>query len=187
MRTTISREVYFQTGLEVLSELGYGGLKLAEVCKRLRVTTGSFYHYFTSWSAYTSELVHYWVDEVTLKQIEQVRGEPDPRKRIDDVIQVGLSLPHRAEAAIRAWSSADAEVHRVQVEVDRIRYDFVYESALEILDSPRSAQLFSSWAMYLLVGYEQVLLPRDGTVLEWIADQLLHALDSGRFDGAATG
>ena len=32
MAGVVSRESYFETGLEVLSDLGYGGLKLAEVC-----------------------------------------------------------------------------------------------------------------------------------------------------------
>src|SRR6185503_4459550 len=32
MAAVVSRESYFEVGLEVLSELGYGGLKLAEVC-----------------------------------------------------------------------------------------------------------------------------------------------------------
>ncbi len=41
----------------MLSDLGYGGLKLAEVCNRLGVTTGSFYHCFPGWPAYTRELV----------------------------------------------------------------------------------------------------------------------------------
>ena len=58
----ISTESYFETGLDVLSDLGYGGLELAEVCQRLGVTTGSFYHYFTSWSAYTRDLVAYQVE-----------------------------------------------------------------------------------------------------------------------------
>ena len=60
MGAVASRESYFETGLDVLSDLGYGGLKLAEVCQRLGVTTGSFYHYFPSWSAYTQELVAHW-------------------------------------------------------------------------------------------------------------------------------
>ncbi|PRC55495.1 TetR family transcriptional regulator, partial [Mycobacterium sp. ITM-2017-0098] len=35
-----SRESFFDAGLSVLSDRGYGGLKLAEVCQRLGVTTG---------------------------------------------------------------------------------------------------------------------------------------------------
>jgi hypothetical protein len=98
------------------------------------------------------------------------------------MIKEGLALPHGAEGAIRVWSAIDAEVHAVQAAVDRQRFDFLVESALEILHNERQAQVFASWALYLLVGYEQAVLPpRSADDVEWIADQLLSALDSGRF------
>ena len=60
MAIVAARESFFETGLEILAELGFGELKLAEVCGRLGVTTGSFYHYFRSWHVYTRDLVGYW-------------------------------------------------------------------------------------------------------------------------------
>lgn len=170
-----------------MSDLGYGGLKLAEVCRRLGVTTGSFYHYFANWSAYTEALVNHWMEALTLRLVEEVRAEADPRRRIDTLIQVGLALPHGTEAAIRSWSSADSEVRAIQIEVDRQRFDIMYESALEILHNTRGAELFAAWGVYLLVGYEQATLPRDNEALAWIAGQLLEALDSGRFASAVDG
>lgn len=176
-----SREAYFETGLDVLSDLGYGGLKLAEVCNRLGVTTGSFYHYFSNWSAYTRELVNHWQQALTLRLVEWVRTERDPRRRIDSLINIGLNLPHSAEAAIRAWSSADPYVYAVQVEVDKQRHDILQDSAMELLGNKRQAELFANWGLYVLVGYEQSTLPPDKPGLEWIAEQLLDALDAGRF------
>jgi hypothetical protein len=87
MASVVSRQSYFEAGLDVLSDLGHGGLTLAEVCNRLGVTTGSFYHRFSGWPAYTEELV--------------------ARRRIDTLIEVGLMLPRGAEAAIRVRSSVD--------------------------------------------------------------------------------
>jgi AcrR family transcriptional regulator len=187
MAGVVSRESYFETGLDVLSDLGYGGLKLAEVCNRLGVTTGSFYHYFSGWPAYTSELVAHWMQGRTVRVVEAVRAEPDPRRRIDTLIRVGLMLPHGAEAAIRAWSSVDPQVYTVQAAVDQQRFDIMYQSAFEILQHKRQAELFAAWAVYLLVGFEQATLPRDTDALEWIAGQLLDALDSGRFASVPTG
>jgi AcrR family transcriptional regulator len=158
MASVVSLEAYFETGLDVLSDLGYGGLKLAEVCNRLGVTTGSFYHYFPSWPAYTRELVGHWMQARTVQVVEAVRAEPDPRRRT--LIQVGLGLPHGAEAAIRVWSAVDSEVYSVQAAVDRQRFDIMFESAFEILQNKRQAQMFAAWGMYLLVGYEQALLPQ---------------------------
>lgn len=187
MGSGVSREAYFETGLDVLSDLGYGGLKLAEVCTRLGVTTGSFYHYFSGWPGYTRELVAYWMQGRTVQVIEVVRAEPDPRRRIDALIRAGLTLPHGAEAAIRVWSSVDPQVYPAQAAVDQQRFDIMYESAFEMLQSKRQAQLFAAWGVYLLVGYEQATLQRDSDALEWIAGQLLDALDSGRFASVPDG
>jgi AcrR family transcriptional regulator len=182
MASVITRQSYFDAGLDVLSELGYGGLKLAEVCNRLGVTTGSFYHYFTSWSAYTRALIAHWRQDRTVGIIDVIREEPDPRRRVGLLIQEGLALPHSAEGAIRVWSAIDAEVHAVQAAVDRQRFDFLVESAFEILKNARQARVFASWALYILVGIEQAMLPpRNADDIQWIADQLLNALDSGRF------
>jgi hypothetical protein len=57
--------------------------------------------------------------------VEAVRAEPDPRRRIDTLIQVGLTLPHGAEAAIRVWSSVDPQVYPVQAAVDQQRFDIM--------------------------------------------------------------
>lgn len=177
----LSQQAYFETGLEVLADVGYGGLKLATVCNRLGVTTGSFYHYFSSWPVYTRELIQHWVKVRTVEYVELVRAIPDPRQRIGTIIEIGLALPFGAEGAIRAWASADPEVHAVQQEVDQQRFDTLYESAFEVLGNKRQAHLFAAWAMYLLVGCEQALLPRDDEASKWITGQLLDTLDSGRF------
>ena len=181
MATVATREAYFETGLQILSDLGYGGLKLAEVCRRLGVTTGSFYHYFENWSAYTHALIEHWVAESTQERVNQLRADPDPRRRIDAIIDVGLNLPHGAEAAIRVWSAIDPQVRTVQEDVDRERFEVLWDSAMELLHDERQAQLFANWAIYLLVGFEQSTLPRDTVGVAWIVDQLLAAMDSGGF------
>lgn len=185
MATVAARESYFTTGLEVLADRGVGGLKLAEVCGRLGVTTGSFYHYFSSWSAYTRELIEYWREDLTVRLSELFKQEPDPRKRMQFIISTVLALPHSAEAAIRAWSSIDPDVHAVQVEVDKVRFKVCYDYAMEISGDHRQAELFAYWSVYLLVGYEQTTLERDPKVYEVIATQMCDDLESARFTGPA--
>ncbi|MCK0177037.1 MULTISPECIES: TetR/AcrR family transcriptional regulator [Mycobacteriaceae] len=187
MGGAISREAYFDTGLAVLSDQGYGGLKLAEVCQRLGVTTGSFYHYFSNWSTYTRELVEYWRHQAVTKIVEAVRTFSDPHRRVEVLIEEALALPHGAEAAIRVWSSIDSDVYAVQAEVDRQRYDIVRESSLQILGDQRQAEVFAAWCVYTLVGYEQATIPRDHAAVSWIAAEIIHALDSGRFKSLSDG
>ncbi|KUI32801.1 TetR family transcriptional regulator [Mycobacterium sp. IS-1496] len=185
MGAVVTREGYFETGLAVLADQGYGGLKLAEVCNRLGVTTGSFYHYFANWSAYTRELVEYWRQQRTVRIIDAVRAVSDPRRRIETLIEEALALPHGAEAAIRVWSSIDRDVHTVQAGVDRQRYDIMRESSLELIGDERQAEVFAAWCVYILVGYEQATIPPDEDALRWIAAETLHTLDSGRFSSVS--
>ena len=180
MPIVAARASYFETGLEILADLGYGGLKLAEVCSRLGVTTGSFYHYFTGWGAYTRELVAYWRQDRTVRLIEVLRAQPDARRRIEAIIEVALALPHSAEAAIRSWSSVDPEVLAVQREVDQERFDVIYEAALEIVGDERQAQSYAAWSVYVFVGYEQAMLPRDQRMFAWISKTMLDDLQAGR-------
>jgi AcrR family transcriptional regulator len=181
MGAVVTREGYFETGLAVLADQGYGGLKLATVCHRLGVTTGSFYHYFANWSTYTRELIEYWRQQRTVRIVEAVRAVDDPHHRVESLIQEALALPHSAESAIRVWSSIDPEVHAIQAGVDRQRYDIVRESSLEVVGDERQAEVFAKWCVYILVGYEQATLPPDEKALTWIAAEILHALESGRF------
>jgi AcrR family transcriptional regulator len=181
MPIVAARESYFEAGLEILADRGFGGLKLAELCSRLGVTTGSFYHYFSGWNAYTKELLGYWRQDRTVRLIEVIRAQPDPRRRIQAIIDVALSLPHGAEAAIRAWSSVDAEVLDVQREVDQERFDVIFEAAFDIVGDARQAQTYASWAVYVFVGYEQATLPREARMFEWISTTMLDDLEAGRF------
>ncbi|MGV0737397.1 TetR/AcrR family transcriptional regulator [Mycobacterium syngnathidarum] len=181
----VSREAYFETGLDVLSDLGYGGLKLAEVCHRLGVTTGSFYHYFPNWASYTRELIAHWREARTLRVVEAVRADQNPHHRIETLIGEALALPHGAEAAIRVWSSLDPDVYTVQAVVDQLRFDILFESALELIGDERNARYFAAWGVYLIVGFEQSTLPRDVDALQWITTQMRDALESGSFTPAA--
>ena len=177
MAHTVSRDAYLETGMEVLADLGYAGLKLAEVCKRLGVTTGSFYHFFSSWAVYTRALVDHWHHTATMRQLPRLRAEPNPRKRIDRLVRLGLNVPFSAEAAIRIWSTMDPYVGAVQAEVDRERHEIMRESALELIGDERQAKLIADWSMYLLIGYEQCTLPPDQAGLKAIVNQLLGSLD----------
>lgn len=181
MPIVAARTSYFEAGLEILADLGFGGLKLAELCRRLGVTSGSFYHYFTGWSAYTRELIAYWRQDRTIRIIDVIRSQPDPRKRIENIIAVALTLPHSAEAAIRSWSSVDPEVLAVQKEVDQQRFEILYDSAFEIVGDARQAQTYAAWAVYVFVGYEQAMLPKDLRMFEWISKKMLDDLEAGHF------
>lgn len=165
-------------GLEVLADRGYLCLKLAEVCRRLGVTSGSFYHFFDSWADYRSQLIQHWKEHGTLAKLNHVRAEPDPRRRIEGLVEVAVRLDHTAEGAIRAWSRVDSEVAAVQSEVDSLRHRVVLDSAREMGVEELRANRFADASLYLLIGYEQAALAPDVEGLAGIFRDLFALLES---------
>jgi AcrR family transcriptional regulator len=172
-----TREDYMVVGLEVLADGGHLELKLAEVCSRLGVTSGSFYHFFEGWAQYRAQVIDHWKNEATLTQLQLLRGEPDPYRRIERLVDVALRLDHTAESAIRAWSRVDPDVRRVQAEVDMLRRQVVFDSARQIADDDLRAHRFADAALYLLIGYEQAAVAPDLEGLEAIFRDLLTILE----------
>lgn len=174
-----SREEYFETGLGVLEEIGYAGFKLAEVCDRLGVTTGSFYHRFSNWPDFTHELARYWVEQYPNRWAATLRAETDPRRRLAMLAERVKTMPHRTEVAIRTWAAVDPEVHTILSHVDQQRFDLVCETVLGILHDPNRARMFASWSTYLRIGYQQALIPQDTAALDWAVDRFVDAVYSG--------
>jgi AcrR family transcriptional regulator len=157
---------FFVAGMEILAEDGLAGLKLAALCRRVGVTSGSFYHFFDSWQDFTRQLVESWRDERTLQAAELARAEVDPAERVELLLRLGVSLPHSAEAAIRVWAGIDPEVAKIQESVDRERLDTVTEAFRELTDDPFEATDLARVAFYVVVGFEQATGDHDVRSLE---------------------
>lgn len=157
---------YLDAGLQVLADQGHAGLKLAAVCEAVGATTGSFYHAFPSWGAYTSALIRYWRTEQSDRPIAQAGTVTDPVARLDVLTDIALALPHDSEAAIRVWAEHDPDVRAVQIEADEERRQFIADTYLEVLGDRALAERYATAAMYLLVGYENGT-HRSRDTLEW--------------------
>lgn len=172
---TETKSNFFDAALEVLSATGYGGLKQSELCERLGVTTGAFYHSFESWRDFTDQLLANWREERTTVLVNLARDEPDPIQRLEVLIGMAINLPHGAEAAIRVWSNIDERVRKVQASVDEDRFAVIAEAMSVLLPDEQEAATYAKTGMYLLVGFEQSGDGPDTSALEWSLREILGA------------
>ncbi|MFZ2177888.1 MAG: TetR/AcrR family transcriptional regulator [Rhodococcus sp. (in: high G+C Gram-positive bacteria)] len=177
MATLVSRSEYFVAAIAILSTDGYGSLKLAPLCKYLKVTTGSFYNYFANWQEFKTELLQVWLDERTLQLVEMANTEAEPLRRLHMLVEFSTNLPHRAESAIRAWSHTDPEVREVQAMVDRQRYSVVLGAISGILGDEVLAEQFAHLGLYILTGYEQLEPPQDVAYLRWSLNRIIEDIE----------
>lgn len=172
---TETKSNFFDAALEVLSEKGYGGLKQSELCSRLGLTTGAFYHSFESWRDFTDQLLANWHEERTTQLADLARDVPDPIERLEVLIGIAITLPHRAEAAIRVWSNIDERVREVQAGVDQERFAVIAEAMSVLVPDPEEAATHARTGMYLLVGFEQSEDGSDTSAMEWGLREILDA------------
>lgn len=159
---------FFDAAMDLLAAEGYGGFKLAPLCRRLGVTTGAFYHSFDGWAEFCRAFLAHWVAERTVAVVDLVTSEPDPARRVELLLTAGVSLPHASESAIRVWAGVDPEVRALQDDVDRLRLGTVHEAFVELVGEEAATPLARA-AFYAVIGYEQAADDvRDPAALEWI-------------------
>ena len=171
-RNTELRASFFRAAQEILGTEGYGGLKLAAVCRRLSVTTGSFYHSFDSWQEFTDALLDDWVEERTTRLVGLARAEPDPVAKLRLLAEVSSELMHRTEAAIRVWAAVDPRVRQRQEKVDADRYQIVHEGMRGLVGDELAGR-YTVLAMSTLIGFEMVSAHFDRADLDWSLETIL--------------
>lgn len=177
-RNEALRATWFDGAHEILATDGYGALKLAPLCKRLGVTTGSFYHSFTNWQDFTDALLDAWLHDRTQRLAEVASASGDPAKALEMLIGNVFDFNHRAEAAIRVWAGVDDRVAAIQRQVDDGRYQAAL-TALTSLVGPELAPRFAVWGLSVTIGYEMLSDTHPAEHLLWSLEKVLeHAMAS---------
>ena len=169
---TLTRNSYFLTAMAVLAEEGPAALTVTELCSRLGVTKGSFYHHFSGRPQFVQGLLRYWVEEHSWRLIEISRSVDGARARIGALKAVAAAVPHDAEAAIRAWSSEDRQVAEAQARVDQLRLDHLKEAyaAVGVVDA--RASVLATIAMSVLAGLQLLVRPTQPQLVNQVFDEL---------------
>jgi AcrR family transcriptional regulator len=143
---------YYKAGLQLLAEGGVGAVTIANVCARLRVTKGSFYHHFESGSAFHAELLAHYEEEYAHRRIEAVDTIPDAMGRLDAILERGVERDHEAESAIRAWSRTDPVAAEVIHRVDTARARYLAEFFVTLGIPEEQARVHADIALAIVAG-----------------------------------
>ncbi|QIS03901.1 TetR family transcriptional regulator [Nocardia brasiliensis] len=156
MSRVVTKEQYFDSALEVLAELGFKGLNIGVLCRRLGVTSGSFYHHFGSWQGFVDALLEHWENRqvLILRTLKFNQGNPDDDIRAMSDLAAGLH--HAAEAAIRAWAANDESVNLALKRVDESRRRTVHKAIMGVVGDAETAATVTSLGMSMLIGYQQI-------------------------------
>ncbi|WP_328392099.1 TetR/AcrR family transcriptional regulator [Nocardia sp. NBC_00416] len=161
---------WLQTGYTILAEAGFRDLKLDEVCRRLGVTKGSFYHHFPDIPAFKDALVTSWGGwrDREHGRIDALAGAP-PRERLIAMTALLNSSRHwTLERAMREWARSDPRAAASVRASDRHARRAVRQAFLDHGFDPDTAARRAEWMFAMGIG-------------------ALHLSDSPRAERAAAG
>ena len=139
-RRDASRSALIDATLQLLDEVGYAGLSVADICQRAGRSVGTHLHHFGTKSA----LVAASVDHLADVRIRAMRAElaEHPRTGLDAALDIGWSF-YRGPTflvALELWTAArtDEELREhllgVEENIDREAVDLMNEVAPEGVD-----------------------------------------------------
>lgn len=127
-RADVTREDWVEVGLSELGARGPGALRLDALCRKLGITKGSFYWYFSGRAEFMQLLLEAWEKRDTLALIDHVeqRGGT-PLQKLHELFSAANSgrVDFRIEQAIRHWGHSEEAIRRMLHRVDRKRIEYV--------------------------------------------------------------
>ncbi len=168
----LTKEHYFEAALDVVASDGVEAVTIANLCGRLNVTIGSFYHHFKGSEAFLLAFYGWWEAEHGFHLVDQARSEPDPIARLALLKKLAGAIPHNAEAAIRSWSRSHPEAAAAQSRVDEGRIDVVFDTLRELGLPPARAKTRAVMAVGVLAGTQQLGRGEDGALMKKVFEEL---------------
>ncbi|MCH5584189.1 TetR/AcrR family transcriptional regulator [Shimazuella sp. AN120528] len=151
---------WLHEGFAVLEEAGPEQLTIDELCRRLKLTKGSFYHHFKNRQDYIHSLMQLYEEDRTHGIIELSKEGESPRNKLDRLTELVTSLVDSTiEMKIRAWASHDETIHSYQQRVDESRINYVKELCENVYKDRVDAELLAKIYYTLFIGAQHLIPP----------------------------
>lgn len=125
----ISREVWIDTGLDLLAKEGPGAVRVEALAQHLGVTRGGFYRQFTGRAELINAMLDTWesrsIDDVR-RRVEAEGGDAAGKARKAGMLTFAPDLLP-IDLAVREWARRDATVAGRLRRVDNRRMDYLRE------------------------------------------------------------
>ena len=130
----LSREIWLNKALDVLSQEGQAGLRIQGLCTALGVSRGSFYWHFEDRDDFIHALLDYWHAEYTVTATEFVAQEGGTAvERLAKIVRfVHDRNLTRYDLVIRSWAASDRKVAKSLRKTDQFRLSFLESLFREI-------------------------------------------------------
>lgn len=147
----LGKRDWIHEGLTVLSEIGYEGIKIDRLCKRLDISIGSFYHHFKNIDDYVDQMIAEWENRMHAHFVDSLEQEVPAQERLRLLHEQILEHPPKLEVAVRAWAFQNGMIDKAVEKMDKKRVRLMGTLFMEMGHSPEDARQLAEiqYAAYL--------------------------------------
>jgi AcrR family transcriptional regulator len=164
---------YFDAGQELLGEGGVHVVTIANLCERLGVTKGSFYHHFRSVEDFHDRLLDDWFTEHMGRRVAITDAATEPQERLAAMRRFAVDRRHDTEGAIRAWARSSRRAAEVQRRIDNNRIAYSIDVCLALGIERARAQVLAEMSVTMLAGSQNLCGPVDRAMVGRLADEIV--------------
>lgn len=172
------RPAFFLAARQILADEGSDAMTVANVCGRLWVTRGSFYHHFSTMTGFVEALAKQW-ESTSIRLLNVCACESDPLRRTTLICRDFLTPPHPASRAWHAWGRTRPLVGEALLRVERHAEQLFAAALTDLLGDAARAAALADMGGVIAIGlrqHEPSLEPETVAALglEWIRRCLDH-------------
>ncbi|MGG2073539.1 TetR/AcrR family transcriptional regulator [Lysinibacillus irui] len=115
----VTKDDWIKAGLQQLAEDGIHKVRIEALARSLKISKGSFYHYFRDHQQLLDAMLVYWETHATNAIIQSMEQED---ATLEQLLRISFHKDKKIEIGIYAWAKYDAHVATriVQIEEQRI-------------------------------------------------------------------
>ncbi|MFS0838823.1 TetR/AcrR family transcriptional regulator [Paenibacillus sp. 1P03SA] len=119
----LTREDWVKAGIHKLAKSGIHEVRVEVLAKALRISKGSFYHYFRDRKELLDSMLDYWEDHATKRIIENVE---QGTFSLEQLLHLSINNGDKQiETGIYAWAKHDPVVASRLVDIEEQRIHFL--------------------------------------------------------------
>ena len=152
----VDKKQWFVVGLNILEKDGFARITIDNLCTRLEIIKGAFYHHFKNIDGYIEALMKYWLNQNTVQIIEDADKLATAKERMEFIGSVVINRSHKSEQVIRAWSFSNQIVKKYIQQVDDLRIDYSTKLRVQLGMSEEESKNTSVLEYAIFVGIQQL-------------------------------
>jgi AcrR family transcriptional regulator len=150
----LTSDDWIKAGLETLSRSGIASVKIEAIARELKISKGSFYHYFKDRADLLEAMLFYWEAQLTREVIRQMENSGmSAKEQFQALVYSSFSHMTKLQSAILAWANQDEQIAKRVKAIEQERVQYIDRLFTEMGFHPADSAMRAEISYFTFLGW----------------------------------